>query len=243
MEKREYQAKTVELAVENGLKDLGITMEEAVVEVLEQGGFLRKAKVSIYKKQTEGEIARDFVENLAEKMNFDCVVELDDKDDCALINIESTDSGSFIGRRGDVLDAIQYLASLVSNREKEDFRRIVVDCENYRDKREETLKKLAINLSKKVSKTGKAVELEPMNPYERRLIHSALQNNAYVYTKSKGEDPDRKVIIIPKKKRDFNRDRNKNYHKDRNQVRKSAPRTKFVGFGTYLGKAESTEEN
>lgn len=242
MEKKIYQAKTVELAIQNGLEDLNITMEEAVVDVISEGGLLKKAKVSIYKKQTEGEIARDFVEQLAEKMQFDCVVELIEQDDCALINIESTDSGSFIGRRGDVLDSIQYLASLVSNSEKEEFRRIVVDCENYRDKREETLKKLAINLSKKVSKTGKAVELEPMNPYERRLIHSALQNNNYVYTKSKGEDPDRKVIIIPKKKREFSKNRS-HYSKDRNQVRKSAPRTKFVGFGTYLGKAETNEEN
>lgn len=260
MEKREFSAKTVALATENGLKELGLTEDQAVIEIIEQGGGLfKKAKVLISKKLSEAEIAQEFVEGLLDRMKINCVVDLEPAENGFLIDLKTTETSTLIGYRGDVLDAIQYLASLVSNETNENFTRIVVDCEGYRAKREETLKKLAINLAKKSASTSRVVELEAMNPYERRIIHSTLQNDRFVYTKSKGDDPDRHVIIIPKRRNNSNsnykrNDNKKPYDKkpysERNnnssrEQKTSSPQKKSssFGFGTYLGKAEKTEEN
>ena len=111
------------------------------------------------------------------------------------IDINGKDSGTIIGKRGQTLDAIQYLTSLVVNKENEDYTRVVVDAENYRAKREKTLEQLAIRLAGKVARTKRSVRLEPMNPYERKVIHATLQNHPQVMTRSEGQDPYRRVII------------------------------------------------
>ena len=130
------------------------------------------------------------------KVNADVSVE--EKDDSILIKIEGEDIGIVIGRRGETLDSLQYLTSLVVNKSKENYKRVVIDIENYRQKREETLVKLANKLADRVMKYKKNITLEPMNPYERRVIHSSLQNHKYVQTYSVGDEPNRKVIITLK---------------------------------------------
>jgi spoIIIJ-associated protein len=130
------------------------------------------------------------------KVNADVLVE--ENDDSVLIKIEGDDIGIVIGRRGETLDSLQYLTSLVINKSKEDYKRVVIDIENYRQKREDTLVKLANRLADRVMKYKKNITLEPMNPYERRVIHSSLQNHKYVQTYSIGDEPNRKVIITLK---------------------------------------------
>ena len=115
------------------------------------------------------------------------------------IDLSGDDMGVLIGKRGQTLDSLQYLVSLVVNKESDDYIRVKVDTENYRERRKETLENLAKNVAYKVKRTRRPVSLEPMNPYERRIIHSALQNDKYVSTHSEGEEPFRKVVVTLKK--------------------------------------------
>jgi len=136
-----------------------------------------------------------FVAELAKKMDLAVEVTAQKNDDSIYIDIEGEDSGTIIGKRGQTLDSIQYLASLVANKGKDNYLRVVVDAENYRNKREKTLEQLAERLAGKVIKSKKTVRLEPMNPYERKVIHAKLQNNGKVTTRSEGEEPFRRVVI------------------------------------------------
>lgn len=140
-------------------------------------------------------LAIPFLTEVSEKMGLSLSFVPEEKDDCIFINISGNDTGTIIGKRGATLDAIQYLTSLVVNKEDGEYIRVVLDAENYRSKREKTLEALAKRLSSKVVKTGRSVKLEPMNPYERKIIHSTLQNNPRVITKSEGQDPYRRVVI------------------------------------------------
>ena len=115
------------------------------------------------------------------------------------INLSGEEMGLLIGKRGQTIDSIQYLVSLVVNKESKEYLRVKVDTENYRERRKATLEELAKNIAYKVKRTKRAVSLEPMNPYERRIIHSALQNDKYVTTKSEGEEPYRHIIVLLKK--------------------------------------------
>ena len=115
------------------------------------------------------------------------------------INMEGPEMGILIGKRGQTLDALQYLVSLFVNKESENYIRVKLDTENYRARRKDTLENLAKNIAFKVKRSRRSVTLEPMNPYERRIIHSALQNDKYVATKSEGEEPYRKVVVYLKK--------------------------------------------
>jgi spoIIIJ-associated protein len=198
MESLEFKAATVEEAIEKGLKELGKKQDEVDIEIADIGGFLKKARVIMTLKLTEGEKAIEFVKQLMEKMKFDITASLDETDEKAVISLSGKDSGKVIGYRGDVLDAIQYITSIAVNADNESFKKIVVDCENYRTKREDTLVQLAERLAKKAANQGRIVTLEPMNPFERRIIHSALQENQNVTTESEGEEPNRHVIIKPK---------------------------------------------
>lgn len=136
-----------------------------------------------------------FLKDMTEKMGLALDIDGREGNNSVYININGKDSGTVIGKRGQTLDAIQYLTSLVVNRENEKYIRVVVDAENYRSKREKTLEQLASRLADKVVRTKKSVRLEPMNPYERKVIHATLQNNPNVTTKSEGEEPYRRVII------------------------------------------------
>ena len=136
-----------------------------------------------------------FLKEVADKMGLEVSLSAKEGKDNLFIDIEGKDSGTIIGKRGQTLDAIQYLTSLVVNKGNEKHIRVVVDAENYRAKREKTLMQLANRLADKVYKSGRSLKLEPMNPYERKVIHATLQSSPYVTTRSEGQDPYRRVII------------------------------------------------
>ena len=190
--------KTLDGAVENALQQLGLTREQVEVKVLQEGGFLRNFKVEVTQILTPAQKIQEFLQNIITKMGVDGVVELGQLDDAILLNIKCENTGNVIGYRGETLDALQYLCSLMLNEKSSGFKRVILDCEGYRQKREKTLKKLAGNIEQKVKRTGVAVSLEPMNPYERRIIHTALQNSKYVSTESEGQGVNRHIVVSPK---------------------------------------------
>lgn len=140
-------------------------------------------------------IAESFLNEITGKMGLALKIKVQGNDSCIYVEMDGKDSGTIIGKRGQTLDAIQYLTSLVVNKDQEKYQRVVVDAENYRAKREKTLEQLANRLADKVIKSRKSVRLEPMNPYERKVIHATLQRNPKVTTRSEGEEPYRRVII------------------------------------------------
>lgn len=201
MKEYEFTGKTVEEAVEEGLKELGLSREEAEICVLEEGkkGLFKsvKARVKIFKKITDGERAVEFLDGLYPLLNIAAANELEEDEEHTKINVITTNSYSVIGHRGEILDALQVLAGAVANIGREEYKRVVVDCENYREKREETLKRLANKLAEKAVRTGRKLSLEPMTPYERRVIHSALADSTEVKTQSEGKEPNRYIVVIP----------------------------------------------
>ena len=199
--------KTVDEAVALALGELGITKDEAEIEVIEEGsrGFLgmfgaKDAVVKVKKKFDPERTAKNFLKEMFIAMGLIVNVETKLKDRQLEIKISGDDMGIIIGKRGQTLDAVQYLVNLVVNKGTAPYISVTLDTENYRERRKETLETLAFNLAKKVKHTGKNVVLEPMNPYERRIIHSALQNDRYVTTYSEGDEPYRNVVITLKEK-------------------------------------------
>ena len=199
-----FTVKTAEDAIAAGLKELGITREEAEIVVLEEGK--RKlfgsvpAKVQIEKKEkkTDGERAVEFLEGLLGLIAAEATPVLIREEEKIEIELQAENTHGIIGRRGEIIDAMQVLAGAVANTGREEYKRVVVDCNHYREDREETLRRVAVKLAQKAVRLGKKVRLEPMNPYERRIIHSALLDSDEVTTKSEGKEPARFVVIIPK---------------------------------------------
>lgn len=163
-------------------------------ETSSEGSFTVREKPSDLQDMS-GHISETFLKEITEKMGLSLKIKVEGNDNCIYIEMDGKDSGTIIGKRGQTLDAIQYLTSLVVNKDKEKYQRVVVDAENYREKRERTLEQLANRLADKVIKSRKSVRLEPMNPYERKVIHATLQSNPKVTTRSEGEEPYRRVII------------------------------------------------
>ncbi|MEG1613651.1 MAG: RNA-binding cell elongation regulator Jag/EloR [Clostridia bacterium] len=198
MEKIEIKASSVEKAIAEGLQKLGIDRASADIEVVQEGGLFKQAIVRLSKKLTPADKIIEFLNGLFEKMQLRCYANCEEKENELAIEISGSDSGIVIGYRGEVLDAIQYLALILANQDNDKFVRVSIDAESYREKREQVLEGLAGRLAIKAYKSGKKVELEPMNPFERRIIHTALQNSEYATTESEGDEPMRHVIIIPK---------------------------------------------
>lgn len=209
MEFKEYNGKNVDEAVTKACVDLGVPTEKLEYEVIEKGsnGFLgigSKPAVIKARKNTSTEgIIREFLGKVFEAMELTVKVDIDikeeEKENIANINVIGDDVGILIGKRGQTLDSLQYLVSLVVNKESDKFIRVKLDTENYRERRKATLENLAKNIAIKVKRIRKPVALEPMNPYERRIIHSALQNDRYCTTRSEGEEPYRHVVVVLKK--------------------------------------------
>lgn len=145
----------------------------------------------------------EFLQNVLDRMGLKCSVEATEQEDTLLLDITGDDAAVAIGHRGETLDALQYLCSLVHNGKTEGHKRVTLDAENYRSKREKSLQKLALNLEQKVKRTGRQTSLEPMNPYERRVIHTTLQASKYVTTQSEGDGNARHVVISPIGKNDI----------------------------------------
>jgi spoIIIJ-associated protein len=198
----EIKAGNVEEAITKGLNELGKKREEVQIEIVDAGGFLKKARVVLRYDDSDGEKALKFVRELTEKMKFSVVTELKEDGEKLELCISGEDSGNVIGYRGEVLDSIQYVTSIVANKGRDDYKKVIVDCADYRKKRTETLVALAARLAEKAVATGRKVALEPMNPFERRVIHASLQENADVKTTSEGIEPGRFVVIIPNNLKD-----------------------------------------
>ncbi len=207
MEFKEFTAKTVDDAITEALIEFGTTSDNIEYEVINEGSsglfgmFSKDATIRARKKENFEETITGFLSEVLEKMDMPSEVQISvDEDEKTIdINIESEFSGDIIGKRGQTLDALQYLASIVANREKEDYYRLKLDTRNYRERRAKTLENLAKNVASKVKKTRHKIVLEPMNPYERRIIHSYLQGDSHVTTKSEGEEPNRRVVVYYKR--------------------------------------------
>lgn len=193
----EKKAATVEAAIEEGLAELQLQEKDVNIEILSKGSLLKKACVKLTVKPRGTEAAEVFLQNVLKLMGLDCTVNASEDDETCTLDLVGEDNGTAIGYRGDVLDSLQYLSLLVANKQFDMTKRVVVDAENYRAKRAETLTRLAHRLAHKAAKTGQVEKLEPMNPFERRVIHTALQDDKFVKTSSEGEEPRRCVVITP----------------------------------------------
>jgi len=200
----EKTGKTVDEATMEALKELKITKEDAEITVLDPGAKgvfgigAKPARVSVKAVFDPEKTAKSFLRQVAAAMNLPLTVNTSLKEKHMSINISGDDMGTLIGKRGQTLDSLQYLVNLVVNRGNAPYISVTLDTENYRQRRRETLESLAVNLAKKVKATRKSVVLEPMNPFERRIIHSTLQSNKFVSTYSEGNEPYRNVVITPK---------------------------------------------
>lgn len=271
-----FTGKTVDEAIAAGLSALNIEKEQAEITVIDEGkrkliGSV-KAKVSVVKKLTDGERAQKFLDGLLPLLGLTAVTEIVSEEEKLIINLTSTESSRIIGHHGEALDAMQTLAGAVANIGRTEYKKVVVDCENYRAGREATLRALAEKIAKKAVEKQKRVSLEPMNPYERRIIHSALADSEEVKTISCGNEPNRYVVVVPNNerpyekrgygrgrsfnrdsrggKREFNRDKRNGFRGgDRrgSGSRSSASDTgtrakKEIRFGTFLGNSSSSEK-
>lgn len=272
-----FTGKTVEEAVESGLVSLGITRDEAEIIVIDEGkkGIFglggTKAKIKVEKRATDGERAAKFIDGLFEILKINAFSEIVSDGEKVEINVQTANSHQVIGHHGEVLDAIQTIAGAVANIGNEQYKKVVVDCESYRESRCKTLTALAEKLARKAVEKGRKYKLEPMNPYERRIIHSALAGREDVKTISEGDEPNRYVVIIPANLKPYERrPRSDKKYGDRREKggrgerrysdrrggrdrgeRSSAPRSarparakREIRFGTFLGNsgAGKTEE-
>lgn len=207
MEFIEVTAKTVNDAITAACQKLTVTSDKLEYVVIEEGsnGFLGfNSKPAIIKakvKSSNEDLAKEFLKEVFEAMDMTVVVTVKfmEEDNSLEIDLSGDEMGVLIGKRGQTLDSLQYLTSLVINKGVENYIRVKIDTENYRKRRKDTLENLAKNISFKVKRSKHPVSLEPMNPYERRIIHSALQNDKYVTTHSEGEEPFRRVVITLRK--------------------------------------------
>lgn len=203
----EITAKTVDDAITEGLIKLGTTSDKVETEIIEKGsvGFLgigsKPAVVKIWKKFSLEDFVKEFLSDIFNAMQMDVEIFVTKSEDGKNVDVElkGEEMGVLIGKRGQTLDSLQYLTNLAVGKQVNEFVKVKIDTENYRKRRRETLESLARNIAYKVKRTKRSVSLEPMNPFERRVIHSALQNDKYVCTHSEGEEPFRYVVVTLKK--------------------------------------------
>ena len=227
---KEFSAKTADEALTNALIQMETTSDQIEYEVVEEeksgilGLFSKPAVIRVRKKENVVDTVKNFLAKTFQAMKLDVEIEteFDEVENEIRIELKGTEMGMLIGKRGQTLDSLQYLTSLVANKNKDTYTKIKIDTENYRQRRKETIENLARNVASKVKKTGRPAFLEPMNPYERRIIHAELQADKYVDTHSEGEEPHRKVVVTLNRefaselpRRNNYRRRNKNYSRDR----------------------------
>ena len=208
MEYIDFTAKTVNDAITEACQKFVVTSDKLDYIVVEEGssGFLGiGSKPAVIKARVKcssiPERAKEFLDEVFNAMNMVVTLDVkyDEENKNLNIDLSGDEMGILIGKRGQTLDSLQYLVSLVVNKGSEEYIRVKVDTEDYRKRRKETLENLAKNIAYKVKRTKRSVSLEPMNPYERRVIHSALQNDRYVTTHSEGEEPFRRVVVTLKR--------------------------------------------
>ena len=207
MEFIEISAKNVDDAITQATVQLGITSDQLEYEVLDKGstGFLgigsKNAVIKARKKFSIDENVVEFLSSIfdAMKMEVEILVAVNEEEHISEVELKGDDMGILIGKRGQTLDSLQYLTNLAINKHSDEYYKVKIDTEDYRKRRKETLENLAKNIAYKVKRTKRPVSLEPMNPFERRIIHSALQNDRYVTTHSEGDEPYRHVVVTLKK--------------------------------------------
>lgn len=207
MEFIEISAKNVDDAITQATVQLGITSDHLEYEVLDKGstGFLgigsKNAVIKARKKFSIDENVVEFLSSIfdAMKMEVEILVAVNEEEHIIEVELKGDDMGILIGKRGQTLDSLQYLTNLAINKHSDEYYKVKIDTEDYRKRRKETLENLAKNIAYKVKRTKRPVSLEPMNPFERRIIHSALQNDRYVTTHSEGDEPYRHVVVTLKK--------------------------------------------
>ena len=207
MEFIEISAKNVDDAITKATVQLGITSDQLEYEVLDKGstGFLgigsKNAVIKARKKFSIDENVVEFLSSIfdAMKMEVEILVAVNEEEHIIEVELKGDDMGILIGKRGQTLDSLQYLTNLAINKHSDEYYKVKIDTEDYRKRRKETLENLAKNIAYKVKRTKRPVSLEPMNPFERRIIHSALQNDRYVTTHSEGDEPYRHVVVTLKK--------------------------------------------
>ena len=205
----QVSAKTVDDALTEACVQLGTTSDKLEYEVIEKGstGFLgigsRNAVIKVRKICSVEDIVKDFLDQVfkAMDMEVEILIKKDEENHFLDVELKGADMGILIGKRGQTLDSLQYLTNLAVNKHSDHYYKVKIDTEDYRNRRKETLENLAKNIAYKVKRTKRAVSLEPMNPFERRVIHSALQNDRYVTTHSEGEEPYRHVVVTLKNNR------------------------------------------
>ena len=205
----QVSAKTVDDALTEACVQLGTTSDKLEYEVIEKGstGFLgigsRNAVIKVRKVCSVEDIVKDFLDQVfkAMDMEVEILIKKDEENHFIDVELKGADMGILIGKRGQTLDSLQYLTNLAVNKHSDHYYKVKIDTEDYRNRRRETLENLAKNIAYKVKRTKRAVSLEPMNPFERRVIHSALQNDRYVTTHSEGEEPFRHVVVTLKNNR------------------------------------------
>lgn len=207
-------ANSIALAVELGAKELGVNADKVTYTVVQEPtkGFLgigaKEAIVKVVYEETPVDKAEEFIKNILKNMDVEAEVKAETDEEGCIITISGENLGLLIGRHGDVLDSLQYLATLAANKELKDYYRVSVDVEGYRAKRRETLAQLAKRMAEKALKYNRSFALEPMSAYERRIIHSEVQTIKGVSSYSVGNDADRKVIICPENKMKKNNEKN-----------------------------------
>ena len=202
MEFIEFSAKNVDYAITQATVQLGITSDQLEYEVLDKGstGFLgigsKNAVIKARKKFSIDENVVEFLSSIfdAMKMEVEILVAVNEEEHIIEVELKGDDMGILIGKRGQTLDSLQYLTNLAINKHSDEYYKVKIDTEDYRKRRKETLENLAKNIAYKVKRTKRPVSLEPMNPFERRIIHSALQNDRYVTTHSEGDEPCRRSV-------------------------------------------------
>ena len=207
MEFIEISAKNVDDAITQATVQLGITSDQLEYEVLDKGstGFLgigsKNAVIKARKKFSIDENVVEFLSSIfdAMKMEVEILVAVNEEEHIIEVELKGDDMGILIGKRGQTLDSLQYLTNLAINKHSDEYYKVKIDTEDYRKRRKETLENLAKNIAYKVKRTKRPVSLEPMNPFERRIIHSALQNDRYATTHSEGDEPYRHVVVTIKK--------------------------------------------
>ena len=202
----EKAGKTVDEAVGLAIEELKLDKDSVDIEILDEGnkglfGIIgtKMARVKVSEKErNKNSIVQRFMKEIFDTMDLNVQVDLKEEAKDIYVDLKGDNMGILIGRRGETLDALQYIVNIVVNKDNDDYRKVVIDIENYRKKREETLVRLANKVAERVVRLKKSVTLEPMNPYERRIIHSALQQNRKISTYSVGDEPNRKVVIALK---------------------------------------------
>ncbi len=206
MKSIETQGKTVDQAIELGLYKLGTTRDKVKISILEEAGLFNKARVklSVGESSESEQKLTDFLETLLKKMNLNLQVTVEEQEDQFVADITGEDAALLIGKRGDNLDSFQFLVNTIYNKGKkhDEYKKVVIDSNNYKEKREDTLKVLAQRMAAKAVRENHDVRLEPMGANERRIIHSTLSDSAKVETESKGNEPNRYVVIKLKNRKD-----------------------------------------